>query len=194
MSWSTGDQITASKLNSENHVVTWSKSWTAPNSNNDNHTIGNHTFYYHDGLGSNNPSVIEWYAKTVDEKYWGDWYSPWITMWVEKRTAAGAKIGSRYTIISAAHGDVTKSGNLTRDELANEFGSAEGWYYLYYDCRDDKHGDANMWFKAYGFPTNNKVDKPLRYFDSPSSSGHATPNTIELTASILNTHRVGTYE
>ena len=191
MSWSIGDQITAAKLNSENNIPNWSFSWTAPGNANDDHTIGNKLFYYHDCGGTNNPAIITWYAKTVTEWYWFGNYCPWVTMWIEKRTASGSIIGSRYTIISAEHKTQTISGYLTVSELKSRWGSAEGWYYLYYDCRDDKHGTATMWFKSYMYPNNCKVGGALRYYNGPTSSGFTPGQQISITN--LNSHHIGTY-
>ena len=191
MAWNINDQVTTNKLNTENHIPNWSFSWTASNNNNDTHTIGHQLFYCHDCEGSNNPIIIEWHAQTIDEKYWFKWYNPWITMWIEKRDAAGNIIGSRYTIITAHHGDENLYGSLTISDLISTFGSAEGWYYLYYDCRDDKHGSATMWYKSYFYPNNNAVGRPLRYYTSPSSSGFIPGK--EISALNLNSHNIGTY-
>lgn len=191
MSWSAGDQITADKLNSENNIHNWSFSWVAPGNSNDDHTTGHQLFYYHDCGGINNPIIIEWHAQTIDEKYWGNWYSPWITMWFEKRDNSGNIIGSRYTIISAHHGDENILGNIKKNDLISHFGSAEGWYYLYYDCRDDKHGEANMYFTSYMYPNSNGVNRPLRYYNGPNSSDISLNK--ELTSSNLNAHKIGTY-
>lgn len=191
MSWSVGDEITAAKLNSENIIANWSFSWTAPNNSNDDHSIGNALFYYHDCGGINDPLLISWQASTTTEWYWFGNYSPWITMWIEKRTATGVIIGNRYAIISAEHATISLSGNLKKSDLTSLFGSSEGWYYLYYDCRDDQHGSASMDFSSYMYPNSNGENKALRYYIDPTSSGFIPG--IELTAANLNTHNVGTY-
>jgi hypothetical protein len=193
MSWSTGNQITAAKLNSENHVVTYTHVGDFSGSSSNEHS-GHHLFYCHDGGGTNNPIIIQWKISSRDEKYWGNWYAPAAKVWIEKRASNGTVIGSRYTICDIQNDDYDNNSYFTIDGLKNEFGSAEGWFYLYWWTQGDVHGSASMTLKVYGYPSNNKEGKPLRYFDSPSSSGYTTPDTVELTANILNTHRVGTYE
>jgi len=192
MSWYADNQITASKLNSENHVAHYAQVRTIVGDSGDE-LSGSHLFYYHDGGGTANPVVMDWNVQSTDEKYWGNWYAPAAKLWVEKRTAGGTRIGSRYNICDIQNDDANIVGNLTKNELASLFGSAEGWYYFYWWVQGDVHGSASIAFYAYGFPTNNKVNRPLRYYHYPSSSDHAAPNTKELTAALLNTHRVGTY-
>lgn len=190
MAWSVGNQITAAKLNSENYTPSWQLNWTDPNTKTTTESF--HKFYYHDCGGNENPILISWAVNVYTTYSWGN-YGPDCHAWIEKRTAAGATIGSRITLFQFDNSTINISENLTRQEAIDAFGSAEGWYYIAYNLEGDVHGGGTINLKAYGYPTNCKVNGALRYFDNPTSSGFAAPNTIELSATNLNTHRVGTY-
>ncbi len=190
MSWNTGDEITANKLNIENYTPSWSLYWTDPNTKTTTESF--HKFYYHDGGGTENPILISWEVHTTVSGFWGKW-GPDCHAWIEKRTASGTTIGSRITLFQFDNSTIDINESLTRQEAINAFGSAEGWYYIAYNLEGDEHGGGTVNLKAYGYPTNCKVGGALRYFDNPTSSGFAAPNTIELSATNLNTHRVGTY-
>lgn len=188
MSWNVGDQITAAKLNSENNTPSWNFNWTDP----DKKTVteGAYNFYYHDGGGKENPIIISWEIHTSLSGFWGKW-GPDCHAWIEKRTASGTRIGSRITLFQFDNKAVNITGNLTRTNAISKFGSAEGWYYIAYNLEGDVHGSGKVNLKAYGYPTNNAIGRPLRYYTSPTSSGFITGK--ELSADNLNSHHIGTY-
>lgn len=187
MSWSIGDEITANKLNSENHIPSWTFSWTDPNSK--TVTTGTYLFYVHDCGGTYNPKIIDWYINVYTTYSWGN-YGPDLTVWIEKRTATGTPL-KRYTICDFENTTNTWDGDFYLNELTSYFGSAEGWYYIYAKCEGDVHGGGSVSIQAYGYPPNSASGRPLRYYNSPTSSGF-TPGK-ELSIANLNSHHIGTY-
>jgi len=189
MSWSVGDQITASKLNSENHIPSWNFNWTDPNQQ--VVTTGTYLFYVHDCGGTNNPIIIDWYIDVYTTYSWGN-YGPDLTIWIEKRDSNGNQIGSRYTICDFENVTNTWDGQFTFNDLVSRWGSGEGWYYIYAYCEGDKHGGGSVSIQAYGYPPNSAAGKPLRYYNGPTSSGF-TPGQ-QLSVTNLNAHHIGTYK
>jgi hypothetical protein len=187
MSWTNGDEITASKLNSENHTPSWNFSWSDPNSKTT--TTGTYLFYVHNCGGTYNPIIIDWYINVYTTYSWGN-YGPDLTIWIEKRQANGTPI-KRYTICDFENKTDTWDGEFYYNELTSYFGSAEGWYYIYAKCEGDKHGGGSVAIKAYGYPPNSAAGRPLRYYNGPTSNGFTIGK--QLSVENLNNHKIGTY-
>ena len=198
MAWEIGDEITAAKLNTENHVLSTSWYKDAPEADNDSHyTFDTPLLYLHDGGGTDNPIVFYWRIYVDRAKYggWGSWYGPRMTFWVEKREEDGTVIGDRWTLRSGENISCDIINNVTIQDLKDRWtcDNASGYYYFYIDVEDDVTGSGFIDFKAYAFPCNNKVGGKLRTYQKYSSTPTSSPESpVLITTDLLNSHVVGT--
>jgi len=191
MSWSVGDEISASNLNSNNQSVT---SYTYSHSDRGTSSTCSYKFYLHDCGGTNNPTIIDWYIHTTTSWYWFNNYGPDIKAYIQKLNSSGRVIGT-YSICDYENKTVTYDGSLSRTAIISHFGSFEGWYRIYSYYERDDRGTGTVQWKVYGYPSNSKSGLPIRRYISPTSSGYVSNNSSEqlLSASNLNSHMFGTY-
>lgn len=167
MAWSTGDLITAAKLNSENS--------------------GKFANYYsYDGWGSTSVTS-DWhyihqttgrimYLRSSGTAYW--WSKG--TAWFEFRDASGTV--SRINLWSNS-GNVNKTREATI--YIESYGYGPGWY-RGYSYQNRGRAEVNIyWGQDNCWPGGKLV-----YWDNPTNSGNRIPGQL-LTADILNSGRVG---
>ena len=190
MSWKTGDEISALKINVENHVTSYSYHHTARGSS----STASYLFYVHDCGGNTNPIIIDWYIKTTTSFYWGNHFGPDIRAYIEKRDSSGHVLKT-YKICDYENKNITYDKSLKILDLRRYFGSAEGWYRIYSFYERDDRGTGTVDWKVYGYPVTAKILKPIRCYTGPTSSGFITGNSsdTELSAKNLNKHKFGTY-
>jgi len=196
MSWAKGDEISASKLNSENAVATWTHSWVDNNDKNVT-TTASYKFYIHDCGGTNNPLILRchWNSSMTKWGWIGNSYGPDYHIYFEKRDASGNSL-KRITFCNFENKNSNSTKTYYLNDLKSTFGSAEGWYYLYISHQTDPHGSGKVDAQVYANPPNSKSGYPIRRYIGPTSSGYINNSESEqlLSASNLNTHHFGTYK
>lgn len=190
MTWKINNEISSDKLNTENHIPSYSYHHTARGTS----STASYLFYVHDCGGINNPVIIDWYIKTTTSFYWGNHFGPDIRAFIEKKDSGGHVI-KKYKICDYENKNITYNKSLTISDLKSYFGSAEGWYRIYSFYERDDRGTGTVDWKVYGYPCNSKALRPIRGYISPTSSGFITGNSTDtiLSAKNLNKHKFGTY-